>query len=383
MKILITGANGFLGKNLAAALGCIKNGTDYANSDVKIDELYLYGRDDGFDTLKTFCADCDFIFHFAGVNRAVSREEFFDGNAGFAKDLTAVLTEVHNNCPIVFASSEKAEMPDTDYGKSKREAEEILISYSHNSGANLMIYRLPHIFGKWCRENYNSVVATFCYNTARLLPIDIIEPQKKISLTYIDDFVTEMLSALRKKGQADTIFYEVSPVYHVTVGEIANTVFIFSESSRTLKNLSDFSSGFEKKLFSTYLSYIPPESVAVPIVSSTDARGSFTELLRGNLSGQVSINVVNPGCSKGGHWHNSKCEIFIPLCGEGIVRQRKIGDDKIYETKIDSASRSAVYILPGYTHSIVNPSRERELSVLIWANEEYDPSNTDTYKEDV
>ena len=381
MKILITGAYGFLGKNLTAVLECIKNGTDKANSDIKIDGIYLCGKDDGYEALFAACVECDFVFHFAGVNRTEKKEEFSKGNAEFTRFLTCALSFACNNCPIVFASSEKTEDPESDYGQSKREAEEILLSYSRESGAPVMIYRFPHIFGKWCRANYNSVVATFCYNTARSLSIDIIEPEKKISLAYIDDFVKEMLSALR--GERRIGFCEISPVYEAFVSDIADTIRRFDKNVKTLKDLSSFSSDLEKKLFSTYLSYLPPDRAVVPIVSNIDERGSFSELLHGNISGQVSFNVINPGCSKGGHWHNSKCEVFVPVSGKGIVLQRKVGDDKVHETNINAENPVAVYILPGYTHSIINLSEENELSVFIWSNEEYDPSNADTYKEDV
>ncbi len=382
MKILITGAAGFLGKNLTAALECIKNGTDKENADLQIDDLYHCDKGYGHETLELACRECDFVFHFAGVNRTDDTKEFFEGNAGFTRELVCALLRAKNNCPIVFASSEKAENAGSDYGISKREAEDILREYSDSCGANVMIYRFPHVFGKWCRANYNSAVATFCYNTARSHPIDIIEPDKELNLVYIDDLIKEMISALYGR-RGDGAFCTVSPVYQASVGEIADAVRRFDENVRSLKNLSYFSSEFEKKLFSTYLSYLPPESVTVPIFPKADERGSFTELLHGNVSGLVSLNVINPGRSKGGHWHNSKCEVFIPVCGEGVVRQRRIGDGRVYETKIDAKNPAAVYILPGYTHSISNLSSDSELAVLIWANEEYDPTNTDTYKEDV
>ncbi|MBQ2756933.1 MAG: capsular polysaccharide biosynthesis protein CapF [Clostridia bacterium] len=396
MKILITGANGFVGKNLTAALQSIKDGKDRTHPQLTVDTLYLYDVDSPFSLLDEACANADFVFHLAGVNRPKDREEFMAGNFGFTSTLLDTLKKHRNTCPVMISSSIQATCIgryDSDYGRSKKAGEELVLAYGRESGAKVLVYRFPNLFGKWCRPNYNSAVATFCNNIANELPITISDPAVQLELLYIDDLIDEMLSALEGREHhcefdgVNTVLtadgaYCAAPVTHkVTLGEIVSLLQTFHDQPRTLTIPEIPVGSFAKKLYSTYLSYLPKEKVSFPLKMNVDARGSFTELLKTENCGQFSVNISKPGITKGQHWHHTKWEFFIVVSGRGLIQMRRIGSDEVLSFEVSGEKIEAVHMLPGYTHNIINLSDTEDLVTVMWANECFDPNRPDTFFE--
>ena len=398
MNILITGAEGFAGKNLAEALKNIRDGKDRTRPNLKIGEIYLYDIDSSADELETACKNADFVFNLAGVNRPQKAEEFMQGNFGFAEELLGTLKKYNNKCPVMIASSIQATCIgryDSDYGRSKKAGEELIFSYGEEIGAKVLVYRFPNIFGKWCRPNYNSAVATFCNNKANDLPITVNDRSRELELLYIDDLVTEMLDALEGKEHhcefdgINTVIcndgkYCAVPITHkVTLGEIADLLDRFKSQASTLVMPEIPLDSFAKKLYSTYLSYLPKEKVSFPLKMNCDYRGSFTELLKTEKCGQFSVNISKPGVTKGQHWHNSKWEFFIVVSGHGLIQQRKIGTGEVLNFEVSGERIEAVHMLPGYTHNIINLSETENLVTVMWANEQFDSEHPDTFFEEV
>ena len=396
MKILITGAAGFVGKNLAAALKNVKEGKDRRFPDLVIDEIYEYDVDSSDELLEAACREADFVFNLAGVNRPQNPEEFMAGNFGFASRLLDTLKKYDNKCPVVLSSSIQATLIgryDSDYGRSKKAGEDLFFAYGEQSGAKVLVYRFPNLFGKWCRPNYNSAVATFCNNIANDLPITVNDPAVELELLYVDDLVDEMFAALLGREHRctfdgiKTVLSEggkfcAAPITHrVTLGEIVALLESFKRQPDTLTIPEIASNSFAKKLYSTYLSYLPKEKVSFPLKMNVDARGSFTELLRSEKCGQVSINISKPGITKGQHWHNTKWEFFIVVSGRGLIQQRKIGSDEVINFEVSGEKIEAVHMLPGYTHNIINLSDTEDLVTVMWANECFDPKKPDTFFE--
>ena len=398
MRILITGASGFVGKNLTEALKNIRDGKDRTHPAITVDELYLYDIDTPDEVLVEGCRNADFVFNLAGVNRPQNPEEFMMGNFGFASKLLDTLKRFGNACPVMLASSIQATLIgryDSDYGRSKRAGEELFFEYSRETGAKAYVYRFPNLFGKWCRPNYNSAVATFCNNIANDLPITVSDPAVNLTLLYIDDLIDEMFLCLEGKPHRcefdgiDTVITEdgkycVAPVTHkVTLGEIVELLHAFRDQPATLTMPEIPKGSFAKKLYSTYLSYLPKEKIAFPLKMNVDARGSFTELLRTEKCGQFSVNISKPGITKGQHWHNTKWEFFIVVSGKGLIQMRKIGSDEVLDFYVSGDKIEAVHMLPGYTHNIINLSDTEDLVTVMWANECFDPTKPDTFGEPV
>ncbi len=396
MKILITGAAGFVGRNLAENLKNIKDGKNRTRPDLSIEELYLYDIDSPRELLDEACKNADFVFNLAGVNRPQNTDEFMQGNFGFAETLLSTLKKHNNTCPVMLASSIQATLIgryDSDYGRSKKAGEELFFSYSEETGAKVLVYRFPNLFGKWCRPNYNSAVATFCNNIANDLPIQVNDPKVQLELLYIDDLVEEMLDALENKEHRcefdgiDTVLcdggrYCAAPVSHkVTLGEIVDLLDSFKKQSETLIMPEIPAGSFAKKLYSTYLSYLPKEKASFPLKMNVDPRGSFTELLKTKNCGQFSVNISKPGITKGQHWHNTKWEFFIVVSGKALIQQRKIGSEEVLNFEVSGEKIEAVHMLPGYTHNIINLSNTEDLVTLMWANEQFDPNHPDTFFE--
>lgn len=398
MKILITGAKGFVGKNLVANLYNIKDGKDRTRN-LQIDEIFEYDIDSDPNLLDGYCKEADFVFNLAGVNRPKDQSEFMEGNFGFASILLDTLKKYKNNCPVMLSSSIQATLigryGESDYGKSKLAGEELFFNYSKETGAKVLIYRFPNLFGKWCRPNYNSAVATFCNNIANDLPIQVNDRNTKLELLYIDDLVDELLDALEGKEHhceydgLDAVeklngrYSFVPTTHHVTLGEIVDLLEIFNNQSKTLIIPEIPKNSFAKKLYSTYLSYLPKEKTIFPLKMNVDDRGSFTELLKSEKCGQVSINISKPGITKGQHWHNTKWEFFIVVSGYGLIQERKIGTDEIIEFEVSGDKIEAIHMLPGYTHNIINLSETENLVTVMWANEAFDPNRPDTFFEKV
>ena len=398
MKILVTGAKGFVGKNLCAALKNIKDGKDRTHPSLAIDEIYEYDIDSPVSLLEEACEKADFVFNLAGVNRPQNPEEFMQGNFGFASTLLETLKKYNNKCPVMVSSSIQATCIgryDSDYGRSKKAGEELVFSYGEETGAKVLVYRFPNLFGKWCRPNYNSAVATFCNNIANDLPITVSDPAVTLELLYIDDLVDEMMAALEGREHRcefdgiETVLCEcgkycAAPVTHkVTLGEIVSLLESFRNQPATLAMPEIPHNSFAKKLYSTYLSYLPKEKVAFPLKMNVDARGSFTELLKTEKCGQFSVNISKPGITKGQHWHNTKWEFFIVVSGHGLIQERKIGSDEVLNFEVSGDKIEAIHMLPGYTHNIINLSETEDLVTLMWANECFDPNKPDTFYEEV
>ena len=398
MNILITGAKGFVGKNLAEALKNLRDGRDRTRPDLKIEKIYLYDIDSSKEELETACENADFVFNLAGVNRPKENSEFMEGNFGFASVLLDTLKKYNNKCPVMLSSSIQATLIgryDSDYGRSKKAGEELFFNYSDETGAKVLVYRFPNLFGKWCRPNYNSAVATFCYNTANDLPITVNDRNTELELLYIDDLVSEMLDALEthehhcefdgvKTVLNDSGRYCAAPITHfVTLGKIADLLESFKAQPTTLIMPEIPNNSFAKKLYSTYLSYLPKEKVSFPLKMNVDSRGSFTEILKTQNCGQISVNISKPGITKGQHWHNSKWEFFIVVSGHGLIEERKIGSDEVLRFEVSGEKQEAVHMLPGYTHNIINLSDTENLVTVMWANESFDPNHPDTFFEEV
>ena len=381
MKILITGAKGFVGKNLVSTLKNIKDGKDKTRN-IDIEDIYSYDADNTIDDLKKYTSDCDFVFHLAGINRPKDVSEFYEGNASFTETLCSLLEEHDNKSPILISSSIQASK-DNDYGKSKKEGEEYLLNHGKKMDSKVYIYRLANLFGKWCRPNYNSVTATWCYNVANGKDIQINDPNVELPLCYIDDVVNEFLNALEGHPTAcKEGIYEVYPVHYIKLGELANIIKSFKESRGTL-NVPDMKEGsLEKKLYSTYLSYLPKDRFSYPLKMNTDQRGSFTEFLKTEEYGQVSVNVSKPGITKGQHWHHSKNEKFLVVSGKGLIQFRDIYSDEIIEYYVSGDKLEVIDIPTGYTHNIINIG-ESDMVTIMWANEKFDPKHPDTYYEEV
>lgn len=398
MKILVTGAKGFVGKNLVCALENLKDGKDRTRPNIKIDEIYRYDVDGTPAELDEYCKNADFVFNLAGVNRPKDPSEFKTGNFGFASELLATLKKHGNKCPVMLSSSVQATLIgryDGEYGRSKKAGEDLFFDYSKETGAKVLVYRFPNLFGKWCRPNYNSAVATFCYNTANDLPITVTDRTITLELLYIDDLVAEMLDALENaehRCEFDGLtaietkngrFCFVPTTHKASLGEITDLLAEFKAQPQSLLMPEIPDNSFAKKLYSTYLSYLPKEKVAFPLKMNIDDRGSFTELLKTEKCGQFSVNVSKPGITKGKHWHNSKWEFFIVVSGRGLIRERKIGSDEMFEFFVSGDKIEAVHMLPGYTHEIINLSDTENLVTVMWANERFDPAHPDTFFEEV
>ena len=396
MNILITGAAGFVGKNLTAALQAIRDGKDRTHPGLEIGELYLYDIDSPAELLEEACAKVDFVFNLAGVNRPQNQEEFMQGNFGFASTLLNTLKKHNNCCPVMISSSIQATCIgryDSEYGRSKKAGEELLFAYGEEIGAKVLVYRFPNLFGKWCRPNYNSAVATFCNNIANDLPITVNDPAVQLELLYIDDLVEEMIAALEGREHRcefegiDTVLTEngrycAAPISHkVTLGEIVELLDSFKSQPQTLIMPEIPHDSFAKKLYSTYLSYLPKEKVSFPLKMNVDSRGSFTELLRTEKCGQFSVNISKPGITKGQHWHHTKWEFFIVVSGKGLIQMRKIGSDEVLNFEVSGDKIEAVHMVPGYTHNIINLSDTENLVTVMWANELFNPDKPDTFFE--
>lgn len=399
MNILVTGAKGFVGKNLVAQLHNIQSGKARWYPVPTDLTVYEYDIDSCPDELEIYCKNADFVFNLAGVNRPKDHSEYMKGNFGFASTLLDSLKKHGNTCPVMLSSSIQATLigryGESDYGRSKLAGEELFFEYSKETGAKVLVYRFPNLFGKWCRPNYNSVVATFCHNIANNLPIQINDRSTELDLVYIDDLVDEMIYALVGKehhcefdgivpvAKEDGRYCYVPVVHSVTLGEIADLLYVFAAQSHTLNIPEIPDNSFAKKLYSTYLSYLPKEKVAFPLKMNVDERGSFTEILRSEKCGQVSVNISKPGVTKGQHWHNTKWEFFIVVSGHGLIQQRKVGEDEVIEFEVSGDNIQAVHMLPGYTHNIINLSDTENLVTVMWANEIFNPERPDTYYEPV
>ena len=397
MNILVTGAKGFVGKNLIAALNNIKDGKDRTHPKLNIEEIFEYDVDTSKDVLENACIKADFVFNLAGVNRPKETEEFMQGNFGFASELLDTLKKYNNTCPVMLSSSTQASLvgrfAGSVYGESKKAGEELFFDYSAETGAKVLVYRFPNVFGKWCRPNYNSAVATFCNNIANDLPITVNDPSVQLELVYIDDIVDELMLALEAKEHhcefdgADFVLtsdgrYCAVPVTHqVLLGERVELLNKFHDQPMTLTMPEIPFGSFAKKLYSTYLSYLPKEKASFPLKMNVDQRGSFTELLRTEKCGQFSVNISKPGITKGQHWHNTKWEFFIVVSGKGLIQQRKIGTDEVLNFEVSGEKIEAVHMLPGYTHNIINLSEAEDLVTVMWANECFDPEHPDTFFE--
>ena len=395
MKILVTGAKGFVGKNLVAQLKNISDGKARWYPVAQELVVYEYDMDSTPEDLDAFCSDADFVFNLAGVNRPQNTEEFMQGNFGFASVLLETLKKHGNRCPVMLSSSIQATLvgryADGEYGKSKKAGEELFFSYAEETGAKVLVYRFPNLLGKWCRPNYNSAVATFCHNIANGLPIQVNDRSTQLELVYIDDLVDELIGALAGREHhcefdgIETVLtpegrYCAVPVsHHVTLGEIVDLLGEFAAQPQTLTVPEIPGGSFAKKLYSTYLSYLPKEKVAFPLKMNVDERGSFTELLRSEKCGQVSVNISRPGITKGQHWHNTKWEFFMVVSGHGLIQQRRVDSDEVIEFNVSGDRIEAVHMLPGYTHNIINLSETEDLVTVMWANEPFDPARPDTY----
>ena len=390
MNILITGAKGFAGKNLVAALENIKDGKDRRFPGLKIDEIFSFDVDSDSSLLPVYCSKADFVFNLAGVNRPENNGEFMKGNHDFLSLLLDGLKKSGNSCPVMLSSSIQATLEgrfkDSDYGKSKKAAEDLLFSYAQENDVKALVYRFPNLFGKWARPNYNSAVATFCYNTARDLPITVNDESTLLTLCYIDDVVEEMICALMGKEHRSSVnekFCAVPVEHKVTLGEIVSLLKAFRSFSDNSLMPEIPEGSFETKLFSTYLSYLPEDKAVITYKPSADNRGSFTELIKSEKCGQISVNVSLPGITKGEHWHHSKWEIFIVVHGEARIDMRKVGSEEIISYTVSGDKPQGIYMLPGYTHRIVNLSDKDKLVTLMWASERFDPERPDTFFEKV
>lgn len=382
MKILITGANGFVGKNLCQTLYNIANGKDKTygiDSDITVFE---YDVDSDEALLEKYCKECNFVFHLAGVNRPQNTDEFMQGNFGFTSLLLEKLKAHNNTCPVMISSSIQAAL-DNPYGLSKKAGEDLLFAYGKETGAKVLVYRLPNVFGKWCRPNYNSAVATFCNNIANDLPIQVNDRSANMTLVYIDDVVDELIGALKGAENRDGDFCKVPVEHKVTLGEIVDLIYSFRAQPKSLVIPEIPFGSFEKKLYSTYLSYLPKEKVSFSLKMNVDDRGSFTELLKTQNCGQISVNISKPGITKGQHWHNTKWEFFIVVSGKGLIEQRKVGSDEVLRFEVSGDKIEAVHMLPGYTHNIINLSDTDDLVTVMWANESFSPEKPDTFFEEV
>lgn len=398
MKILVTGAKGFVGKNLVCALNNLKDGKDRTRPALTIDEVFEYDIENTPAELDIFCAQADFVFNLAGVNRPKDPEEFKKGNFGFASLLLDTLKKHGNKCPVMLSSSIQATLIgryDGEYGRSKKAGEDLFFDYAKETGAKVLVYRFPNLFGKWCKPNYNSAVATFCYSTAHDLPITINDRATELELLYIDDLIFEMCDALEGKEHraefdgmktvlSESGKYCAAPITHrVKLGEIVDLLEKFKNQPISLFMPEIPNNSFAKKLYSTYLSYLPKEKVAFPLKMNVDARGSFTELLKTEKCGQFSVNISKPGITKGEHWHNTKWEFFIVVSGRALIEERKIGTDEVLKFEVSGEKIEAVHMLPGYTHNIINLSDTEDLVTVMWANEAFNPARPDTYYEKV
>ena len=411
MKILVTGAKGFVGKNLCATLCNIRDGKDRTRPDMKIDEVFEYDLDSTYDELDKWCAEVDFVFNLAGVNRPKEQSEFMEGNFGFTSTLLDMLKKHNNACPVMLSSSQQASLMgrfgNSEYGRSKKAGEDLFLAYGKETGAKVLVYRFPNLFGKWCRPNYNSAVATFCNAFANDLPYTVNDPSVELELLYIDDLVDEMIEALQSREhrcefnglevipkETSSIFHQPSsigrycycPITHkVTLGEIVELLKSFAEQPKTLMIPEIPTNSFAKKLYSTYLSYLPYEKTAFPLKMNVDERGSFTELVHTLNAGQVSINISKPGITKGQHWHNTKFEQFIVVKGHGLIQQRNLNDPdgKVLEWEVSGDKIEAVHMLPGYTHNIINLSETEDLVTVMYCNEIFNPNKPDTFFEPV
>ena len=398
MIILITGSSGFVGKNLTEALKNIRDGKDMIHANISVTEVLEYDVNTPSELLDEYCSKADFVFNLAGVNRPQNVDEFMKGNFGFANTLLDTLKKYSNKCPVMISSSIQATCVgryDSDYGRSKKAGEELVFAYGKETGAKVLVYRFPNLFGKWCRPNYNSAVATFCHNMANDLSITVNDPSVCLELLYIDDLLDEMLDALEGKEHRcefdgiNTVFTEngrycAAPITHkVTLGEIVELLENFKAQSQTLVMPEIPGDSFAKKLYSTYLSYLPKEKASFELKMNCDNRGSFTELLKTEKCGQFSVNISKPGITKGQHWHNTKWEFFIVVSGKGLIQQRKIGSDEVLNFEVSGDKIEAVHMLPGYTHNIINLSETENLVTLMWANEQFDPNHPDTFAEKV
>lgn len=399
MNILVTGASGFVGKNLVYNLRNIAQGKNRTRPNLSINEIFEYDLDTDPALLDKFCAEADFVFNLAGVNRPKDQSEFMQGNFGFATVLLDTLKKHNNTCPVMLSSSIQATLigryGQSDYGKSKLAGEELFFTYAQDTGAKVLVYRFPNLFGKWCRPNYNSAVATFCNNIANDLPIQVNDPSTELELLYIDDLVEEMLNTLESKEHrcnyngleavADNQgrYCFVPTTHKATLGQIVELLESFHDQPKTLQLPEIPAGSFAKKLYSTYLSYLPKEKTCFSLKMNCDERGSFTELLKTANCGQISVNISKPGITKGQHWHNTKWEFFIVVAGTALIQQRKVDTDEVLEFKVSGENIQAVHMLPGYTHNIINLSETDDLVTVMWANEAFDPGHPDTYFEPV
>ena len=399
MKILVTGAKGFVGKNLCAQLNNIKDGKARCYGDVTVFEVFEYDLDSTPEELDAWCKEADFVFNLAGVNRPQNQEEFMQGNFGFASTLLETLKKHKNNCPVMLSSSQQASLTgrfgNSEYGRSKKAGEDLFLEYGKETGARMLIYRFPNLFGKWCRPNYNSAVATFCNAFANDLPYTVNDPSVELELLYIDDLVDEMITGLQGNEHhcefegldvlpSETGRYCYVPTTHkATLAEIVDLLKSFADQPKTLMIPEIPAGSFAKKLYSTYLSYLPKEKVAFPLKMNVDPRGSFTELVHTLNCGQVSINISRPGITKGQHWHNTKWEFFIVVSGHGLIQERKLGTDEVLEFEVSGENIQAVHMLPGYTHNIINLSQTENLVTVMYCNEIFDPNKPDTFFEEV